>query len=1772
MRGASSERLAARFTLRLAGGVAGTLLVVALLASGAGCGSRSDGGSSSCTQGAEGCGCLPDLTCGTGGQTPLLCAGTTCVKAACPAGTAGCPCASGIFCAEGSCEGGLCVALDRAQAPASPSCYTPCQTGIVRSDGSYAACSAEGLMDGCLDGKRCVSGSCVASGVPAPACASDVECPDFQLCIQGGCYSNCRYDSDCSGGRECYKHACRTSCAADSDTCPTGTACVTTDGEAGHCIPTRAAQGAPQTAVVGTFSLSSSHVALSSSRLTGSIVITNDAPVGAEFKIRKLEHTEFGGAEPRVVTADPIGWLTLAGSSSAPAAAQELTVFVDGGGGTEEVRFGNAATPALARWEGRVEVSSATLGRRVVTLGYVSRPEGHWSGKMHYFGAFGDRYLSQWMADRSNTALLTLVGNAFVQKWGAFKGGAISWDEFQAVTTATVTESWRWKSVADICGTAACYLYDKGTGFGPYTDSFDSYPIPTAVSELPVGVNLRIDPADPRRLAGKIVSASSLHYAGDPALTVRFASDPSACLPGVVGACLAPLESIDARIQIGGRYETTSSDTSCARAAPGSFALSTVPWLVPGFTEGTELDPSSGTRRRFECRDQELPFGSGSAEASYNQSLARSNPIPDGRPRVRRIELVDGALVDQETLFIIFRERFEESFLGAGDTQGFSAYGFITLKRSPAELDDAAYVGGSVTDTRTPPAGLLGSSCSPEIVERILGVGGKIDAGTASSVAHGLIEGIRPGPAATPIDPLDPAQPRVHYLCHELGIFDGGAFDDGSGTAIKRACPAGSGVTFFLSTLSQLDVAGQNCQLTGVCQETLQAWLANGTYGVAADPLWRCAKPSAVYCDANRSDLRAGKSFFLKNAQAPAFLPLETAIDQAFRYRTQFQNRQGTSVGFTPEICVRDGDVVTNAIPYCYDPPGIDEARKRVDCAVTLFKDHYAKLDPSAVESLSRFLVKDFAYTQEDAGGALPVRHDGFERLDSELLIMLGDEAYTRAFASRFDLAGSRVLSFQGALFEPGGINLAGAAGNEMYNLYQATQYYQSALDRFYALSPAIWAAVTSPDAARNYITMETVVTWFDRLTRASTQKARAWSEVAKRYQSFNRPDLARHVAERAYTAAYVESIVLSRMMLQVVNVVQVADRTQIHHRVDLAALSWRAALLDMRDVYAGITDDVTVLGFAPDFVPFPALDPGDVNAFTKMLAAAKQSAAVAGTKEEIALSSTRAFDTDAAQFEAELVRLRTSYEGQLAAVCGTFTGSDGLVHPATSTYAYLDPVARYLGDPCGFAGNGQIHDAAAQVELARLEVQGVQRRFDDLVEQQQIELDRVNAQCGLALSAANFKWTVQGKVNDLQGQVRAAKLILSGLTRAYDTAKTINSYLKCSVGTSTDCPAAAVVSAKTAIESLVFATAATAQEAFIASREAGIAELERASTLWEGQHQCEGLRAESNATMRKLVLEFAHVELEALKVDYRLRLALSDVQELRNQATRLYAEQQELEQQTINVAAARNDPNVRIYKNDAVILSDETFQQALRDAYKATKVFEYFTSQSYARLDQLFLIRMVSHGDYNLESYLVELENAYRDFQQLYGNPDTRVEIISLRDDVMAIPRTGADGRALSQADRIGEFRRRLGDAALLDERGYLTLPFSTTLSRLSPLTRNHKVLALEAEVVGADVGDTVGRVYLRQRGTGVVLSVDGEKQYYRLPDRTAVLNPFFNGVRTFTPDVYRSDRMRNRPFVNTHWELVINQRDELANQDVNLQSLTDVRLYVYYTDFTRL
>jgi hypothetical protein len=247
-------------------------------------------------------------------------------------------------------------------------------------------------------------------------------------------------------------------------------------------------------------------------------------------------------------------------------------------------------------------------------------------------------------------------------------------------------------------------------------------------------------------------------------------------------------------------------------------------------------------------------------------------------------------------------------------------------------------------------------------------------------------------------------------------------------------------------------------------------------------------------------------------------------------------------------------------------------------------------------------------------------------------------------------------------------------------------------------------------------------------------------------------------------------------------------------------------------------------------------------------------------------------------------------------------------------------------------------------------------------------------------------------------------------------------------------------------------------------------------------------------------------------------------------------------------------------------------FKRAVREAYRATQVYEYYTSQTYADKGKLFLMRMVSRGDPNLETYAQNLGEAYTEFEESFGLPDVRIAVVSLRDDILQIPRLDAENRAISLSSRITRLRDEISSAKWLTARGYRSVPFATTLRSLSPLTRNHKVHYIETEVVGSDIGDALGRVYLDAVGTGTIRTVGGEREFYRFPEKTAVLNPFFNGQKVFDPSVYKSLRFKDRPFVNSQWQITLNKLDEEVNQDINLKSLTDIRFYIYYTDFTEL
>ncbi len=1757
--------------------------------------------------------------------------------------------------------------------PAERPCYTPCQNDLVKEDGSFVTCGADRLIDGCVGDLVCNDGSCTPEGVDPEGCAKDVDCPVFQTCIQRRCYSNCDTDADCTGERICHLHVCRETCELDADEsgCPSGYACISKDGVFGTCLPVKAPSGDEQTKVSGTFELSRGRVALSNVKTSESFTITNHSPGAKKFTVHKRGHSRYlspgevdreddphdDGKDCDPARDCPLYWLEL-GDGSASQKVQKIEVVVPGDGGSGLVTVASAGGAAVPRWEGTLEVIHPELGVQPLLMDYIERPEGRWTGTIHYFANFGDEGLADWAATQETKAtpsLLANVGNALVQRWGAFRTGNLSWDEFLAVLKSTETESWRWASVMADCPVegGACYPYDSNIlGLQTFTSDVISRPVPTGEAELPFAMNLRLpDPeSTPGRMEGLIDTGYALQYPGMPSVALELGADPATCqVETPAGICLVFVESLESEILLGGRYTTDSSDMSCEERPGAGYELIQIPWLLEGFLRATEVDPTSGLRYRYECRDSRLPWGDGVEEpapdkvAKRNISLAPGNPVPDGRARRRHFELIDGALVNQRDLFVLFRESYE-SFL-PDDPQPFKAYGYILLRREPAdlELDDGdgdgvpdAFDGSSTVDARPEPEGVLDAECSPDLVQEVLGWGNtQVTDENAAQLVIGLIEGRVPEDTEPKV--IAPGgDEAVHYLCEDTGLFDGGQharseperalaweqddtcgfgdeddnfYDDngycddggpGADTSIcplgtdysdcplrtyadsedRVPCPAGSRVEFFSveSSTTQNDIANLPCQKNGTCKKTLNKWRKGSGPLVQDNPVWRC-KPGEdgekrVFCDEHRYDLRKGKIFYAATEEKAVFPPLYAEIDKAFRYKTKFRSRSGKGIGFAPAVCQPDSD----QIPYCYDPDAIEASRERVDCLLYVWDHHYDAVEPNSLpnvdarKELDDYLCTSFSYVEACHPGQISlVPHDGFERLYSELLVMTGDDSYAKAFAARFDLAGSNAVSFQGSLFEPGGIDLSGGAGYEMYLLYRAAQYYQEALDRFYTMSPRIWKALNYGLNPRNFVTQETTVWYFDRLIRASTQKSRASSEIAKRYQNLNRPDLARSVIERAYTATYLEGILLAQLMDRIVDELRAQDRAQVWQVLEQGQRRYRMALLDMRNTYASITDQVSYFGLPPDHVPFLVTFGGlEQNAFEVLMQRAWTRVNTAKHREDQAIARDRAFETEAAQFQSELVQLRNNYENQLAAICGTMEGDDGKVYPAISRYAAMNQKARTFQDPCGLMGDGRIFEAVGRFEQTALELKEIRQQMENVLSEIAIEESRVKAQCELTDEIAEYVYKKGDKNLKLKDGIAAARTVISGLDRTAGVLGTLAFLQKCTVGPFTDCPTAAISMGAYLGAVIPMNIVALGLEGGIAAMEHEIEETNLETAKWQTKKQCDAALIDSNARTASLLLQLKTQQLHALKSQYAVRIAMGSIQEQVNTAKRLEDQQAEAEQLAINVQAARNDPNVRIYRDDTIINADIAFKEALQVVYKATRLFEYYTGQSYAELEKLFLIRSVQYGDYNLENYLVDLEESYYAFEEQYGVPAQRLAIISLRDDIMRIPRLDEDGAAISQAARIDMMRERLRNPALLDENGYLSIPFSTTLEELSPVTRIHKIKYMEAEMIGSSVGDTLGRVYVRQGGTSVVHSLTGEKIYYRFPERLAVINPFFNGNRLFVPEVYRNNQLRDRPYVVTAWELIVNQRDEHVNQDLDLQSLTDIRLYIYYTDFT--
>lgn len=151
---------------------------------------------------------------------------------------------------------------------------------------------------------------------------------------------------------------------------------------------------------------------------------------------------------------------------------------------------------------------------------------------------------------------------------------------------------------------------------------------------------------------------------------------------------------------------------------------------------------------------------------------------------------------------------------------------------------------------------------------------------------------------------------------------------------------------------------------------------------------------------------------------------------------------------------------------------------------------------------------------------------------------------------------------------------------------------------------------------------------------RTSTQKARAYGEIARRYQDL------KSTGQRAYTAAYLEAVVISSLIKSFPRAGGGPGRRGNHQEParGLPALSARPCC--MADLNQSIRDEQTFFGYKPDYVRQSASSRLERSTRSRSSSPRPRTRWRWPPQGGVALASRRAFDTDAAAFQSELRQL----------------------------------------------------------------------------------------------------------------------------------------------------------------------------------------------------------------------------------------------------------------------------------------------------------------------------------------------------------------------------------------------------------------------------------------------------------------------------------------------------------------------------------------------------
>ena len=269
-----------------------------------------------------------------------------------------------------------------------------------------------------------------------------------------------------------------------------------------------------------------------------------------------------------------------------------------------------------------------------------------------------------------------------------------------------------------------------------------------------------------------------------------------------------------------------------------------------------------------------------------------------------------------------------------------------------------------------------------------------------------------------------------------------------------------------------------------------------------------------------------------------------------------------------------------------------------------------------------------------------------------------------------------------------------------------------------------------------------------------------------------------------------------------------------------------------------------------------------------------------------------------------------------------------------------------------------------------------------------------------------------------------------------------------------------------------------------------------------------------------------------------------------------------------------RSDPGFRIHRNKESEYARLAFEHALREAFLLTRSFEYELNFSYAARGALFTRSNVAE----LEQYVNELRVMYDGHVGVFGHPQARSSVLSLRDDVLRLAAASTDQATGKDYTPEELFRRFVADPHNRDGQGNLRLRFNLSLAPDAAIF-NHalcsdRLKSIRVSLVASSLGAMHPEVELKQLGSAYLRSCaerDPDGRYlvreYALEDtlgqRRALITAGVNLAGPMDPNQPPPNtELYGRPIAATY-ELTLRPAAP-ANHGIDLTALEDIVLYL--------